>query len=233
MGLLAAWLLWVCLPPHRCAGETHPRNALPAALSRPLTVRIESRLHQAIAEACACVIRVPAELVKLKRQSHQAESLGGALRAAWSHGGLSGLYRGLGATLCLDIPFAQLQMPLYEHLRRSITLRRNGEGSAPQPLDGALAGAVAGATAAFFTTPLDVIRTRHVLWPLREGERRPLSLTVSTILENEGAMGFWRGVLPRTIYMGLGGTLYLGTYSYCSAVLVKFAGHEPPSRMRV
>lgn len=181
------------------------------------------------AEAAACVIRVPAELVKMNMQANPSSSLAGAMQGAWQQGGLRGLYRGLGATLCLDIPFALLQMPLYENLRVGIVQYwRPGSGSSPTVLDGAVAGGIAGATAAFITTPLDVVRTRHVLWPLQPGEVRSLGKTVASVHKYEGLGGFWRGVLPRTIYMGLGGMVYLGTYSYASKLLL----HLMPSSTR-
>ena len=182
----------------------------------------------ATAEAASCLLRVPAELIKMKMQSGAggATTLFGAMRIAWAEGGLPSFYRGLGATLCLDLPFALLQFPLYEALRPQISrLRTGGAGEPgaakppPRALDGALAGACAGALAAFLTTPLDVIRTRHVLWPVKSGERRSLSSTVLALVRHEGFGGFWRGVLPRTVYMALGGMVYLGTYSYCSEVL--------------
>ena len=77
---------------------------------------------------------------------------------------------------------------------------------------------MAGAAAAFCTTPLDVLRTRHVLWA---GERVPLTRTVARIYAHDGFTGFWRGVAPRTMYMAMGGALYLGTYSYCTDVLLR------------
>ena len=43
------------------------------------------------------------------------------VRATWSEGGLASFYRGLAATLCLDLPFALLQFPLYEHLRHRVS----------------------------------------------------------------------------------------------------------------
>ena len=71
------------------------------------------------------------------------------------------------------------------------------------------------------------MRTRHVLW---EGEQQALSHTVRRIYAHDGLRGFWRGVFPRTVYMALGGTLYLGTYSYCSTVMMRvFAGREGAS----
>ena len=190
----------------------------------------------ATAEASSCMLRVPADLIKMKMQSGAGggSSLWGAVRLTWAEGGICTFYRGLGATLCLDVPFALLQFPLYEALRHHISRLRTGSGAhgaradgveaSPRALDGALAGACAGALAAFLTTPLDVIRTRHVLWMVKPGERRSLPKTVLALARVEGFAGFWRGVLPRTVYMALGGTVYLGTYSYTTELLVRVLG---------
>ena len=187
----------------------------------------------ATAEASSCMLRVPADLIKMKMQSGAGggSSLWGAVRLTWAEGGIFTFYRGLGATLCLDVPFALLQFPLYEALRHHISRLRTGSGAraagvevSPRALDGAIAGACAGALAAFLTTPLDVIRTRHVLWTVKPGERRSLPKTVLALARAEGFAGFWRGVLPRTVYMALGGMVYLGTYSYTTELLVRILG---------
>ena len=65
---------------------------------------------------------------------------------------------------------------------------------------------------------------RHVLWPLQPGESRSIWTTLRTIAHAEGPKAFWRGVFPRTVYMGLGGTVYLGTYSFMSATLIRIVG---------
>ena len=200
-----------------------------------------------VAEGASCLVRVPAEFLKMKLQVSQSSTLRGAVQAAWTEGGVFAFYRGLGATLCLDLPFALLQFPLYEYLkglRRRNTLLPGGAtigesedesaaNTSRDGTDGAIAGAIAGATAAFCTTPLDVIRTRHVLW---EGERQSLSATVASIATQDGLKGFSRGILPRTMQMGLGGALYLGTYSYATSVLQRFWGSRgaaPLSDQRV
>ena len=181
-------------------------------------------LAAATAEVVCVTIRVPNEFLKLKLQSSQEKSFAMALQSAWRQGGVLALYRGFGATICLDLPFALLQFPLYEHIKSRIALQRRADGeggsdsSSVAAADGALAGALAGATAAFFTTPLDVMRTRHVLW---QGKRMALSETVARVYRLEGVRGFWRGVLPRTVYMAMGGALYLGTYSFCCGVFAR------------
>jgi len=65
------------------------------------------------------------------------------------------------------------------------------------------------------TTPLDVLRTRHVLRSAGGGGDPSFLATARHVLRAEGMCGLLRGVVPRTVYMSLGGVLYpyLGTYS--------------------
>ena len=143
------------------------------------------------------MVRVPAEQLKMRLQATHDATFTAAVRAVRAQGGWGALYKGLGATLMLDLPFALIQFPLFEglkvlltvpprtvpprtmplltvplltvHLKAGLSRRRlaadpfDQRGSAPTPTEGAMAGGVAGACAAMVTTPLDVIRTRHVL----------------------------------------------------------------------
>ena len=54
----------------------------------------------------------------------QASTLSEAVSVAWRQGGVLALYRGFGATLCLDLPFALLQFPLYEQIKLMLSQRR-------------------------------------------------------------------------------------------------------------
>ena len=62
--------------------------------------------------------------------------------------------------------------------------------------------------------------------------RDRLWATVVAVARTEGFGGFWRGVLPRTGYMAIGGMVYLGTYSYCSEALMRVLGPSPRDRDR-
>jgi len=83
-----------------------------------------------------------------------------------------------------------------------------------------MAGGLAGAIAGFLTTPFDVVRTRHVLQS-KAKIGNSLIDTVDEVWKQEGPRAFFRGTAIRTIYLGLGGMSFLGTYSACSAALVR------------
>ena len=174
-----------------------------------------SSVSALVAEAVSCVVRVPAEQLKMRLQATSDATISAAARSVFAQGGWSALYKGLGATLLLDLPFALIQFPLFESLKAQLARRRLAEDPStsadPTPTEGAMAGAMAGACAALLTTPLDVIRTRHVL----SAERRHMLSTVRAIHAADGVRGFFRGLLPRTLYMGAGGVVYLGMYTVC------------------
>ena len=92
-----------------------------------------------------------------------------------AQGGWNALYKGLGATLMLDLPFALIQFPLFESIKAQLARRRLADdpaaSAAPTPTEGAAAGAVAGACAAALTTPLDVIRAPLVAPPATSWSR--------------------------------------------------------------
>jgi len=215
----------------------------PAAVDGVPNTAACSCVAAGVAEAFGCLLRVPAESLKMKLQAGQEASLSQAFRNCCSNGGIRALYRGLGATLLLDVPFSLLQYPIYEasknymYERRLMATRNCNKGTAgpfevtslvPTVLDGAIAGAIAGAVAGFVTTPLDVVRTRHVLSPLcRESLGRSFLDTAETVLKREGSRGLFRGCIPRTVYTCIGGAVYLGTYSACGTFLTPLLKDMP------
>jgi solute carrier family 25 (mitochondrial S-adenosylmethionine transporter), member 26 len=124
------------------------------------------------AEAVACLVRVPTEVVKSKMQTSTSSSSSGStggtkllptLRAVWQERTGSrlafmtgGLYRGYGITLMREIPFAMIQFPLYEKMKQSWAAAQNVD--TVNPLQAATCGSVAGGIAGAITTPLDVLK---------------------------------------------------------------------------
>ena len=88
-----------------------------------------------------------------------------------------------------------------------------GEGAAGDGIPAvasALYGSAAGAVAAVATTPLDVLKTRLMLAPERVGALRMLR----TVLRESGARGLFAGVVPRTMWISIGGAVFLGSYQW-------------------
>ena len=100
----------------------------------------------------------------------------------------STLYKGFGLTILRDVPFSVLQFMIYEQLK---------------PYSMTLASMCAGSISALVTTPLDVIRTRMILSNIG------FTQAVKQVL-SDGAM--WHGALPRTIWIGIGGYIFLGVH---------------------
>lgn len=110
----------------------------------------------------ACLIRVPIELLKQRRQAlNYPNTAMQLLRHAYKSEGIrKGLYRGFGNTLLREIPFSLIQFPLWEYLKINWT---KTTGTELTPFSVAICGAIAGGFAAACTTPLDVIKTRIML----------------------------------------------------------------------
>ncbi len=50
--------------------------------------------------------------------------------------------------------------------------------------------------------------------------------TVRAVHAADGLHGFCRGMLPRTLYMGAGGVVYLGMYTVCTTQLTRLLGQK-------
>jgi solute carrier family 25 S-adenosylmethionine transporter 26 len=191
-------------------------------------------LAASLGEIAACAVRVPTDVVK---QRAQAGLFHGSSKRAFlnilslRHKGygvmIRELYRGAGVTVMREIPFTVLQFSLWEFLKANWAVntgRLKGDVTATQS---AGAGMVAGGFAAAVTTPLDVVKTRVMLdmdrHPRQDGggngcgsgkKRIGVLRMVRKIWVEEGAGAFWRGVVPRTVWISVGGAVFLGSYQW-------------------
>ena len=103
---------------------------------------------------------MPIEVVKQRAQASRKASLN-ILKQTYQEAGLGGLYRGYFTTVCREVPFALLQFPIWEQLKKRACLYRDVKQL--NAVDSALCGAVSGALAGALTTPMDVAKTRIIL----------------------------------------------------------------------
>ncbi|XP_035243017.1 mitochondrial glutamate carrier 1-like isoform X1 [Anguilla anguilla] len=112
--------------------------------------------------------------------------------------GVSGLYRGLGATLMRDIPFSVVYFPLFANL--NALAKDAPEGSAPFYWS-FLSGCAAGSIAAIAVNPCDVIKTR--LQSLSKGANEESYSGIvdcfRKILRREGPAAFLKGAGCRAL----------------------------------
>ncbi|CUM65021.1 uncharacterized protein PRCAT00002640001 [Priceomyces carsonii] len=115
--------------------------------------------------------------------------------------GVKGLYKGAVACLLRDVPFSAIYFPTYANLKK---LLFNFDPMDPNKAHRLttwqllLSGALAGAPAAFFTTPADVIKTRlQVESKKNETKYRGIAHAGRTILKEEGIGAFFKGSLAR------------------------------------
>lgn len=174
-------------------------------------------------EVMACLVRVPTEVVKQRAQAFPNRRVMYVARKILANQGVLGFYRGYASTVAREIPFSLIQFPLWEAMKRKlaeVNERKLG------PLESASCGSVAGAVAAAVTTPLDVAKTRIMLSEKLhgpEGNKLTVRGVLTDIFKLDGVRGLFAGIVPRTIWIGLGGFVFFGAYE--SALSVSYFLH--------
>ncbi|KAI6244087.1 hypothetical protein M3Y99_00078800 [Aphelenchoides fujianensis] len=191
---------------------------LPHVLDAPLAATSDAA-RACCGEFAACLVRVPTEVVK---QNAQVSAERSAFRIAadlWAKDGIRAFYRGFSTTLAREIPFAFIEYPLWELLKRKDRQSEPSlvafssfvdlqDGQPASPIQSAFCGSVAGVVAAGLTTPLDVAKTRIML-STRSLSTFPLLLQIA---RTDGISALFAGVLPRCVWMGIGGYIYFFAY---------------------
>ncbi|XP_014239613.1 S-adenosylmethionine mitochondrial carrier protein homolog isoform X2 [Cimex lectularius] len=174
----------------------------------------ERMFGAAFAEMVSCIIRVPTEVVKQRRQAFMQETAFKIFSSTFKYEGVTGLYRGFWVTVLRDAPFSIIQYPLWELLKKQL--------NQDTPAGGALCGAIAGSFAGAVTTPLDVIKTRKMLVQnCDEPKAGTTWFIIQGIYHQRGIRGFFAGFIPRTVWIFLGGFVFFGTYEAALQYLEK------------
>ncbi|XP_047329144.1 S-adenosylmethionine carrier 1, chloroplastic/mitochondrial-like [Impatiens glandulifera] len=179
----------------------------------------------AVGGIAASLIRVPTEVVKQRMQTRQYASAPEAVRLILSKEGFKGLYSGYGSFLLRDLPFDAMQFCIYEQLRIGYKLAAKRDLNDPE---NAIIGAFAGAVTGAITTPLDVIKTRLML----QGSAKQYSGIfdcVQTIVREEGAPALLKGIGPRVLWIGIGGSIFFGVLESAKKYLAQRRPLAAPS----
>jgi solute carrier family 25 (mitochondrial S-adenosylmethionine transporter), member 26 len=197
---------------------------VPVVLQDSKFAIVRDAVAASLADVSACVLRVPCEVLKQRMQALHPMGAPPTFRAtvrSVSQEGLRGFFAGFGATAMREVPFALLQMPLFEELkhRHPAAAKAREEGNSWQlGVIGMQAGCFAGGFAGLATTPLDTAKTRIILTQ-NPAERRGLFETILLIRAESGTSGLLRGMGPRALHCGVGGALWLGAFEWSKLLI--------------
>ncbi|GAU19446.1 hypothetical protein TSUD_76890 [Trifolium subterraneum] len=157
-------------------------------------------------------IFTPSERIKQQMQ------VGSHYRNCWDvligiirNGGLSSLYAGWRAVLCRNIPHSMIKFYTYESLKQ-VMPSSSIQSHTFQTL---VCGGLAGSTAALFTTPFDVIKTRlQTQIPGSRNQYDSVFHALYKISKTEGLKGLYRGLTPRLIMYMSQGSLFFASYEF-------------------
>jgi solute carrier family 25 S-adenosylmethionine transporter 26 len=172
---------------------------------QPPTVASRLLLHASAAASgniLSSMIFVPKEFIKQQLQYGSSTSI----QHCVAQHGLRGLYRGYQATLLRNIPSAALRFVLYEELKYALYTSRGEDAVGSWRLFAA--GAVSGALASGFLTPMDVLKTRMSVGQC------PVDLPgcFHHVLDTAGWTALYAGAGSRMLFSGLFSAAGFGTF---------------------
>ncbi|KRY55595.1 Mitochondrial glutamate carrier 2 [Trichinella britovi] len=160
---------------------------------------------------CQIAVTTPMELLKIHKNRLSATKI--ALNILRTKG-ISGLYKGTAATMARDVTFSAIYFPLFANLNSKGPRKKDGSGEAVF-WHSFICGNIAGATASFAVTPLDVIKTRLQLLQQSNSitpQYRGIVDAFRRILYEEGVTAFFKGAACRMAVVaplfGIAQTIY-------------------------
>ena len=136
---------------------------------------------------------------------------------------MGGFFTGLKISLIRDVPFSGIFYPIYNFFKTyfSMILIGSGIDSANRTLNLTIVASMASFSANIVccavTHPLDLIRTRaYFQYHNKDSSQHYNGIADAAlkIYEREGAIGYFRGLLPRIMRKGMGSIVAWSFYEY-------------------
>lgn len=188
----------------------------------PLFPKESHSLAHCFAGGCASIatsfIFTPSERIKQQMQvGVHYNNCWNALVGIIKNGGLPSLYTGWGAVLCRNIPHSVIKFYTYESLKQMMLASSSAQ---PNTLQTLACGGLAGSTAALFTTPFDVVKTRlQTQVPGSFTQYNSVPHALQEIGKHEGLKGLYRGLIPRLAMYMSQGAIFFTSYEFFKSLL--------------
>ncbi|XP_021895340.1 uncharacterized protein LOC110812797 isoform X2 [Carica papaya] len=204
------------------------------ASSAPISA-VYTFTYESVKGGCASVatsfIFTPSERIKQQMQvgSHY-HNCWNAFVGVIRKGGLPSLYAGWGAVLCRNVPHSIIKFYAYESLKQMM-LSSLQSGAQLNTLQTLVCGGVAGSTAAIFTTPFDVVKTRfQTQVPGSRSQYNNVFQALQEIAKQEGLKGLYRGLIPRLVMYMSQGALFFASYEFFKSLFSLEVPHTSTQR---
>ena len=161
----------------------------------------------------------PSEVIKKRLQvgGQYADGLA-CVRGVIKDYGVFGMWSGWGAVLARNVPHSIAKFYIYESLKKRLS---EPDGRPPDTLTTLGIGGISGSTAAFITTPFDVVKTRIQTQVKGDGAAlKGVWPTVRLIFREEGIKGLFRGLQPRVLIYITQGGIFFASYETIKTVLL-------------
>ncbi len=187
----------------------------------------------ALARIAAGTMVAPLELVRTQMQASSKDASRGVVSKIGQivrEQGVRALWRGLEPTLWRDVPFSAIYWLGYEKIAQRLegsnifsSLYDNESVSVKsQFATSFVAGAGAGAFAAYLTTPFDVIKTRRQVYEFRGSSAPPKMMhIIGNILRDEGVSSLFAGVTPRVAKVAPACAIMIAAYDIGKLLLLR------------
>jgi len=142
------------------------------------------------------------------------------------------------------VPFDAFEFAIWEKLKYHYEISKmrdrpsyTNEIYTLSPMQSAVCGALAGAIAGAATTPLDVCKTRIMTQSITtQGGKikyKGVCDAMVKIVQEEAVFHLMKGVVPRVLWIGIGGFLMFGAYEFAKDALfrsLELGQYEPAER---
>jgi solute carrier family 25 (mitochondrial iron transporter), member 28/37 len=163
-------------------------------------------LASAVCAIPATLVGIPSDVIKKRLVLGVDPNVMTAIHHITADRGWKGLFAGFQVNLIRDIPFAAVKVGLYEMFASQYKAWNGQSNKDPiSPEGAAMCGVLSGVACAVLTCPLDCINTR-----IKDGSTTCTSIVKvgQQIVTKQGLSGLYRGVVMRSIVLGIGSSIF-------------------------
>lgn len=167
-------------------------------------------LASAVCAVPATIIGVPADVLKKRLVLGIDIDAATAIRTVVAQDGIyRGLFAGWHVNLIRDIPFAGAKIGLYEGFVQCYKkyIQKVDKHEKVSVMGASICGVGSGVSCAILTCPLDVVNTRIKADATTNHSTSIRSVAVE-ILQKEGGQALFRGVVMRSLVLGIGSSIF-------------------------